>query len=264
MNEVHDFSTIQNRYKYTLTVKLTAPLHIGGNFDDANETDLPVIKTAGGKPYIPGSSLKGIFRTASERLSHLLPEAATVCFLDEGGCGQKHHKEIRDILELTKTEKAAYGEIYKLICPVCQTYGTGSIGSKIKFDHVVFEPEKVKLRLRDGIAVNRETGTVKPKAKFDYEVVEIDEPFELTFEAENLEDKNHMVIALALAQLKQGIMKLGGLQARGLGEIKLQSGTVSKYDFTDREKGIKQLLGTLKPAEQDIDQYIEDAISRMI
>ncbi|MDX1997882.1 MAG: RAMP superfamily CRISPR-associated protein, partial [Thermoanaerobaculia bacterium] len=44
-------------------------LHIGaGGSGDPLATDLPVVRDAEGKPYIPGASLKGVLRSAAEAL----------------------------------------------------------------------------------------------------------------------------------------------------------------------------------------------------
>jgi CRISPR-associated protein Csm3 len=59
---------LKGKYVITAKIKLLTGLHIGtaGNSLDIGGLDNPVIKDAYGKPYIPGSSLKGKLRSLME------------------------------------------------------------------------------------------------------------------------------------------------------------------------------------------------------
>ena len=59
-----DFSTFKNRYFIKADFILESPIHVGKGVSlEPTGTDLPVIKTPEGRPYIPGSSIKGVFRS---------------------------------------------------------------------------------------------------------------------------------------------------------------------------------------------------------
>jgi CRISPR/Cas system CSM-associated protein Csm3 (group 7 of RAMP superfamily) len=61
--EQWDFTQFHNRLQVTGTLRLRTALRIGaGRSTAAAEVDLPVIKDAVGRPYIPGSSFKGALR----------------------------------------------------------------------------------------------------------------------------------------------------------------------------------------------------------
>src|SRR5690606_34359354 len=114
------FSQITNRYNFYITLKTKAPLHISGNSDEIT-SDLPILKTADGRPYIPGSSIKGALRMASERFSHILEDGHKVCFLTNGGCKPQATKEIDELLK-SGEEEQAYQNIYENLCPLCQIF----------------------------------------------------------------------------------------------------------------------------------------------
>jgi CRISPR/Cas system CSM-associated protein Csm3 (group 7 of RAMP superfamily) len=57
-------------------------LHIGGGRELSTITDSPVVRDATGEPFIPGSSMKGAFRAAVERLLPVL--GLRTCWLDDG------------------------------------------------------------------------------------------------------------------------------------------------------------------------------------
>jgi CRISPR-associated protein Csm3 len=255
-----DFSKIESQTTFTITLKLVTPLHIGGNFDDDIKSDLPIIKTADDTPFIPGSSIKGVLRSASERLSHIF--GLNVCYLENGGCGQNHKDDIKTAIE-TLSDSQAYADIYGRVCPSCQTYGIGSISSKVKVNHVYLK--NYKTMIRDGIMIDRETGTVKPTAKFDYEYIEADQTFTIEIEGNNLTDENKEVLALAFAQLKNGSLRFGGLQARGLGQVEYVEGSVREMSFseTNREDAINFLLGESDTSKViTLESFLEKALKR--
>jgi CRISPR/Cas system CSM-associated protein Csm3 (group 7 of RAMP superfamily) len=73
---------LRARYHITGRLVLDTALHIGGGRQTSTITDSPVVRTPAGEPFIPGSSLKGAFRAAVERLAPAL-ELRT-CLLAEG------------------------------------------------------------------------------------------------------------------------------------------------------------------------------------
>jgi len=261
MKTIENFSQITNLYKFAITLKLKTPLHIGGNQDDGLTSDLPIMKTADGRPYIPGSSLKGILRSASERLSHLLTDEKPSCFLENGGCRPQEKKEIERTITSGDEEKA-FKQIYSELCPICQTYGGGSISSKVKVNHVYFDGE-TKTRVREGIKINRETGTVEGGALFNYEYIQPGIQFTIEVEAENLTETNKKVLALAFAQFKQNLLRIGGLQARGLGEVEFVEGTFEEVNLSSdfRKESIAYLLGmTHSNQQKELDLFLRQSL----
>ncbi|MCI0401671.1 MAG: RAMP superfamily CRISPR-associated protein [Gammaproteobacteria bacterium] len=73
---------LRSRYHITGLVAMDTALHIGGGRELSTITDSPVVRTVTGEPFIPGSSIKGAFRAAVERLLPAL-EMRT-CQLDDG------------------------------------------------------------------------------------------------------------------------------------------------------------------------------------
>lgn len=75
---------LRSRYRITGRLVMDTALHIGGGRESSPITDSPVVKDAAGQPFIPGSSLKGAFRAAVERLVPLLGPRLRTCQLAEG------------------------------------------------------------------------------------------------------------------------------------------------------------------------------------
>ena len=63
------FERLDSRAIIQYTIKTTSDLHIGGHGTTAPASvDNPILKNNNDYPIIPGSSLKGVFRTEMERL----------------------------------------------------------------------------------------------------------------------------------------------------------------------------------------------------
>ena len=249
------FAILQSRHLFSITLNLVTPIHIGSTQEDAITSDAPIMRDANKRPFIPGSSIKGIMRTASERLAHLVTDT-TICFTEQKKC------ELDTTTIKAQTEAALYEQIDEKICPVCRTYGGGTIASHVYFKHAYFDKDvTVKTRERASNRIDRETGTAADSALYWYEYIAAGQQLTLTFEAENLSEENLKILGVALLQLRRDLLRIGGLQARGLGQIEFVSGQVTVEDFTstNKEDALRTLLDFNKPTATtvDIDTFLE-------
>jgi CRISPR-associated protein Csm3 len=69
---MNTFWQFENRWLITATLRMKTALSVGSRASLLPAgSDLPVIKTPEGVPFIPGSSLKGVIRTyVEQRASH--------------------------------------------------------------------------------------------------------------------------------------------------------------------------------------------------
>jgi CRISPR/Cas system CSM-associated protein Csm3 (group 7 of RAMP superfamily) len=74
---------LKSRYIFKGILTMETPLHIGTGGEVSTLTDSPILSDAAGRPIIPGSSFKGAFRTAVERLAPLLGDNLRSCHLDD-------------------------------------------------------------------------------------------------------------------------------------------------------------------------------------
>lgn len=81
MKQLVDRSELKSRYIFSGFLVLDTPLHIGTGGEVSTITDSPILRDAAGRPVIPGSSLKGAFRAAVERLAPLLGSDIRSCNL---------------------------------------------------------------------------------------------------------------------------------------------------------------------------------------
>src|SRR5438128_1457655 len=105
---------LRNRYRVEGNLVAQTGLHIGTG-EPSPATDAPVIRTAGA-PFLPGSSLKGVMRSAVERLAPNL-EPFWSCALIENGsaCIGSHEEVYRDFRALREDP----GTLGRHSCPCC-------------------------------------------------------------------------------------------------------------------------------------------------
>lgn len=208
-------------------LKTLSGLHIGsGAFSET--TDAPINRNIDGEIVIPGTALAGSLRALATRLAPHIVGKRCIAF-DEN----------------TSAESCD--------CLVCGLFGSintagssdqGS-ASKIWFRDAVFEGEYgLKISIRDGVGIDRETGSSAraARAKYDYEVIPKGSKFsfQLVFE-DVLGPEEENVLACVLQEWCAGRGYLGGNKARGLGNIKLEDIKLFAVNLSDKDRLMKYL-----------------------
>ena len=213
------FDRLENRYVLKCKLNSKEGLHIGTGISGTN-TDAPFI-TMNGKPFIPGSSLRGILRSTAERLLDTLwPGVQCVNFGNTEGCSSGE----ADATELETAVNTGQAKF----CDVCQFFGSTNLAARFKIGDAVAENEKAPVR-RDGVGIDRDTETARDQIKYDFEVLEAGVDFEFTMQIENAGPSDKAILYLLLCEMKNGI-DVGGKRSRGLGRVGLTGFTVEYFD----------------------------------
>lgn len=226
---------------FAARVRLTCEtgLRVGaGRSPDMLASDLPVIKDASGKPLIPGSSLRGVLRSACEgvlagvELRDWKPAAA-----DDATGG---NTEVRDVWEKMPMIERLFGN---------QPQGPGEThyASRLKVSDFRCVTDEVEIEVRDGVGIDRETRTAANRVKYTLEVVPAGTVFEGRVRILNPDDHEIGLLAQSLWMLDEGMVQLGGGSARGLGWV-----SVEVVDVQDRDA--RKILG-LPPEEKPDEQH---------
>jgi len=277
-----DYRTIQTRYRFTGTLTLETALHIGTG-QIATVTDSPILRNAAGEPFIPGSSLKGAFRAAIARIVPNLGLQACDVFGDDDFClspqnGQKHkdYLAVRRFLErevpssgggndAEKARKAleqfehpdwigkkiAEKDLLTLLdenlCPVCRVFGSPFYAAKARFDDLSVQDWFHVTEIRDGVGIDRDSERAVENIKFDFEAVPAGTTFRFRLTVESPTEQDLGLIAIGLREMQEGMVRLGGIRSRGLGQCRLDLELVQKLDFGD----VKVLQAYLKGESKD-------------
>lgn len=226
--------------RYTVTGKLIAidPIHIGSsskNSLDPTDVDDAVLKDNNGRPIIPGASVKGVVRSYFESvLRGIDAEKACIVLDKDKCCTEKKKQNFEDKKNPFEKAKA----VYDCSCDVCRLFGGREFAGKLQFKdcYLIGEPSYER---RDGVAIDRNTGAAKGKAKYDFEVISKDSEFEFYLTADNLDEQQKKYFDFILNAMQEGKLSVGGKTTRGLGRFKVSDLKVDIITADD----LKEKLG---------------------
>ena len=203
-----------NSLKLEFTLEPVSPILIksGGISLNPALPDMQFVRTfaAGGETvFIPGSSLKGVFRSFTEKvLRTAKSDLACEPFpSEEGYCGRKLERE----------EDTA--KIYKNSCRACKIYGNTRLRGRLSFTDI-YPNGPTKTETRYGVAISRLSHAVAV-GPFDMEVL-VSGQFQGALVLENFEVWQLGLIALTLQAINEGILKIGFGKNRGLGQVRMR------------------------------------------
>ena len=233
-----NFSKFKNRYIITGELIVENALHIGSG-EVEGDKDAPFVKRGvsgdNNDFYIPGSSFRGYLRSKLEGLVDLGLEVGNEKLTDlhimalfgytnlEKECKRKNikngYEDMKDILKIKDAKKwdSAMGRIHIADMPI-----------------IIIENDKEKQAkeiTRDGIKIDRNTGTTEDGAKFDYNVVNEGAKFKFTMTLENVEKYELDLLRIALQFILRkknedgscyGGDIFGGKTSRGIGKCQLE------------------------------------------
>lgn len=236
------FDKFNNRIIITGKLVALDPIHIGSsekNSLNPIEVDNSVLKDSQGRPVIPGSSIKGVTRSFFESVLRSIDDKSACNVLDESECCTEKtyvKKEIKGLKNNGSHEELAK-YVYKESCEVCRLFGGREFAGKLMFKDS-FLIGDVKLEHRDGVGIDRRTGSTKQGAKYDYEIVSQGSEFEFYLLCDNLDEKQEKYLDFIINCLENGNLSVGGKTTRGLGRFKLVETCRNTMDI----KSLKEML----------------------
>lgn len=226
-----------NEAHFTLRITTTGPLLIRSGQATISGPDMtPVLTYHNGQQeiFLPGSSLKGVFRSHSEKIVCSL-KPRVVCYPFAGvekqeadleqrrrdyrdSCGERFNRFAkRGPAEREKLENRT-DLVYQDSCPTCRLYGsTGFIGRIAIGD--AYLASRAITEQRDGVGIDRLTGGASHGAKFELEVVSRDVAFETEIHLRNFEIWQLGMLFAVLQDLEDGLIRIGSGRSRGLGSV---------------------------------------------
>ena len=200
------FRTLYNecRIKFLLSAQSPVCIRSGENMElDPSLPDLQFIRGMHNgemNVVIPGSSIKGVFRSRAEKLL-------------KGSCGVFGSDCFNRTRKINDVKERYLGN-----CPACRLFGSMSIKSRIEFKDAYPLKDTVVLARRYNVGINRVTGAALTGALYQPEVLE-----QGTFEV-NIYMKNFFLwqlktILQVIDDINEGFVTFGGLTSRGFGKM---------------------------------------------
>ncbi len=256
-----------------------SPLRIGVGRESplGSAVDLAVLRmNLKGKlvPYIPGSSLKGVFRSTAIQLANR--KGLTVCSgLSKGTCMDLRYPEFdgKTLLEKIQEEirnrnyRRAIELFHEKACLLCKVFGAPSFTGHSEFNDSYPINEKgevldAPVGVRTGIAINRRTGAVHMGALYQVEYVEPGARFRFSIRTTNLPNYALGLLAKILRMVNEGWVRVGGFKTRGFGELRVEglrfaaSGPTvqgSKLLAVDEKDGEVDLSGDVSSTQRGLE-----------
>ena len=261
----------EKRYLFQGDLTLQTGLHIGGRDTIFSPSEHPVIRTPDGQPFIPGSSFKGAFRSAVEKLA---PNIAAVwsCGLDEGsncigpqGEAQRKFNVLRQRQPDWSDEKLI-AELEKRLCHTCKLFGSTYAASKISFAdlYLTEPPPDGIIQIRDGVSIDRDSERPVKGRLFEYEVVASSLSFRLEILLEDPTVIDLGLTCLGLSEFMSGFGYLGGKRSRGLGKTKLENLQIFTVDLSNSNALLKYLTHSTAAEKMEKESDPPDFINRSI
>ncbi len=263
---------LESRYVFKGNLVLQTAMHIGGGDATLGTTDSPVIRTAEGKPFIPGSSLKGAFRSTVEKLAATigLPNTEIDVIDTSSEWHKKFHKRLTD---QRWSEEQTIQNVAAEWPATAMLFGNPYTASKIFFaDAMLSDDEITTVQRRDGVAIDRDSERAMDRLKYDYEVVPSSLRFGFELHLENPTSEELALTCLGLSEMVSGFFGLGGKRSSGLGRCMLEDFEVYALDLRDdkatRAENLKQYLTgeslekkMNRKTGKDATQFINDSIT---
>lgn len=225
-----DMFTFTSRLHYHGKLVFTSAHRIGAERSlDVTAPDLPILQTVDGLPYIPGSSFKGAWRAYTEailrtvQVQHNLGEKLACDPLTENSrcLPQKH---VSDIKNTYRDDQKKLDETLRTdSCLICRVFGNGHLASKVLIKDLMIQPDSFyRTEIRDGVAIDRDSGRAADGMKYQFETVPAGAAFDLEILVENASSAELGVALMGLLAFQRGEVLLGGAKSRGLGWCELQ------------------------------------------
>ncbi|RMF71102.1 MAG: CRISPR-associated RAMP protein [Acidobacteria bacterium] len=237
--------TLAERLVFEAEIVTETGLHVGSGSGGEAGSDSGVMRTADDRPLVPGSSLKGVFRTAAERIAHAL--GLRTCHLEPGhGCAGGDPdlaKKIRERVEQGNGDQVEV-QLAENLCDTCRLFGSSLAAGKLAFEDTVPAEGSFsgRVEVRDGVGLDRDSRTARSGIKYDFEVVPAGARFPLRIVAENLEPAEKSLVCAVLLDWTRGF-QLGGMTSRGLGRCRLEGLRAARFDLTSREGVLAMVTG---------------------
>ncbi len=210
-----------------LTIKSPLLIKSGGISTNPSLPDMQFVRTfvnGAESIYVPGSSLKGIFRSYVEKVLRTKKGHEGACDIveKEKSCNKKL-EEIEKTLKDKEGRDIKSEEIYKESCRTCKIFGNTRLKSRASITDA-YPSGEIKTETRHGVAISRLTHAVA-QGPFDMEVA-VSGTLCSKIYLENFEMWQLGTVALAIKGLNDGLIRIGFGKNRGFGEVAVNVETV--------------------------------------
>lgn len=251
-----DMSTFTSRFYYKGKLVFDSAHRIGAERSLAVDApDTPVLRTVDGQPYIPGSSIKGAWRSYTEAVLRALQDRYNHGRfasdpLEQGttpkwGLTDEKTRNIKQqFRDDGQTEEALDAHLREVSTWTGRLFGNAALSAKIFIKDAVIDPESwVRSEIRDGVGIDRDSGRAGDGLKYQFEVVPAGAKFTLEIIVENASPAELGLVIMGIKAFERREILLGGGKSRGLGWCHLESNNWEDCRYITKDNLLEHLLG---------------------
>lgn len=277
-----------NELHCKLKITTTGPVLVKSGHASVSGPDMTPVRTWRGSQayskdgwdvYLPGSSLKGVVRSHVEKICRTLKpgvacnpfikakEKATaqgarlICTeFSDVSCSDKLEVREKGRLEINHQVWQRNGEgqlantlAYADSCPICRLFGSTSFIGRLSIgDAYLSANSQGRVETRDGVGIDRLTGGAANGAKFELETVSSGVSFETDILLRNFECWQVGMLLVAVADMRDQLIRVGSGRSRGLGAVKAELGELTIHTLAptpNRAPGQVWGLGMFQTSE---------------
>lgn len=177
--------------------------------------------------FIPGASIKGVVRSASERILTTLGarccdplnQRTSACNKEAAKLGEALSKDPAGATDAAHP----MGDVHKMLCYACRVFGSQAMKGRMAFGDAL-PPAKDSGRTneterRSGVAISRQTGGPSRGKLFDLEAV-TGGSFESSIHMTNFQLWQVALLGIVLREIQEGWVRFGSAKTRGFGHIR--------------------------------------------
>ncbi len=226
-----------------LTIEPIDPLLIKTGQANVGGTDMSFVRTyrhGKSQPFLPGSSLKGVVRSHCEKICRTLrnnPIPVCLPYMEERNAATAQEREQLSCGHFM--DKVTSWRAYALSCPVCRLFGSLKFTGRCSISDAYVTGEPPIEEKRDGVAIDRLSGGAASRAKYDLQVL-VKGTFEATVDVRNFERWQMGLLGLTLADMEDGLVRLGSGKSRGLGRFRARVENLTVHYYG---KPVERLVG---------------------
>jgi CRISPR-associated RAMP protein (TIGR02581 family) len=216
-------------------VRALTALAVGGTRSAAPPgTDRPVARDALGRPFVPGSALKGALRAEVERLVRGVrpmracnptgPDSERCVSLADWNALRSRAAASQSSEGAPQASDGGVEALLEASCWICRLFGSPWLASRVQVADLTVDQAGWfdQFEVRDSAPTDRDTRTARAGLRFDYEVVPAGVEFNCRLRADTDDPRLLGMLALGLREIEAGRLALGGGRSRGLGRVQLE------------------------------------------
>ncbi|MCL2426605.1 MAG: CRISPR-associated RAMP protein Csx7 [Oscillospiraceae bacterium] len=212
------FAKLTNEAILTFNLKNEGPLLInsGAAAKIHPRPDMSFVRTVhNGEEtvYLPGSSIKGVFRSRYEQVMKALGKKAC------NPLDPKEKDSCNSREERTANKSRDGEQRYIKSCEACKLFGSLSLGGRLSFGDA-YPVGEWKMGMRHGVGIDRITGASFPGALFDIETLE-NGTFAVTCKITNFKLYQLRAVLWVLEDIHEGLVTFGMGGSRGNGQMRI-------------------------------------------